>query len=286
VRLAIHYPVIAGEPAAMARTLADTARAAEDGGAATFTLMDHWFQMEQLGGPAEPMLEGYTSLGFVAAHTSTIELGLLVTGVTYRHPGLLAKTVATLDVLSGGRAMLGLGAAWYEREHTGLGVPFPPMSERFDRLEEALQVCQRVWSDDTSPYEGTHYRLAEPVGLPAPLHRPRVLVGGSGEKRTLPLVARHADACNLFGTDVPTVRRKLEVLDRACEAEGRDPATVQRTVISGGDPQDAAVLRELEQLAALGVEQVWFSAPGEDPAGWTARTAEALVPRLADLGPQ
>lgn len=174
MKLGIHFTnfSLPGTPDSLASTLAATARAAEDGGVATFTLMDHWFQMETLGGPPEPMLEGYTSLGFVAARTQRMTLGLLVTGVTYRHPGLLAKIVTTLDVLSGGRAQLGIGAAWYEREHDGLGVPFPPVSERFERLEETLQICRQMWSEDGGPFEGRHYQLAETVCSPQPIQQP------------------------------------------------------------------------------------------------------------------
>ena len=148
----------------------------------------------------------------------------MVTGVTYRHPGLLAKIVTTLDVLSGGRALLGIGAAWYEREHLGLGVPFPPVSERFERLEEALQICLQMWSDDDGPFKGEHYQLAETICAPRPIQqpRPRILIGGSGERKTLRLVARYADACNLFAADVDEVAHKLEVLERHCETEGRD----------------------------------------------------------------
>ena len=283
MRLGIH---VSSFPAPHAPTLRDTARAADEGGAATLTLMDHWFQMEQLGGPAEPMLDGYTALGFAAAHTSRIELGLLVTGVTYRHPGLLAKTVATLDVLSGGRAMLGIGAAWYEREHLGLGVPFPPLAERFVRLEETLQICRQMWSEDDGPYDGEHYRLAETLCLPQPLHPPRVLIGGSGEKKTLRLVAQYADACNLFGTGPDEVAHKLSVLDRHCADVGRDPAAVQRTVITGGDPLADldGFLRTASAYADLGVEQVWVGPAGHEPAAWTARACAELVPRLAELG--
>ena len=144
----------------MPSPLAETAQIAEEGGATTFTVMDHWFQMEAFANAADPMLEGYTTLGFLAGQTRRMRLGLLVTGVTYRHPGLLAKTVTTLDVLSGGRAQLGIGAAWYEREHLGLGVPFPPLAERFERLEETLQICRQTWSDDDGAFHGTHYQLA------------------------------------------------------------------------------------------------------------------------------
>ena len=205
MKLGIHFAnfTLPGGPASLAPTLGATARAAEEGGCTTFTLMDHWFQMEQFATAQDPMLEGYTSLGYLAGRTGRITLGLLVTGVTYRHPGLLAKIVTTLDILSGGRAQLGIGAAWYEREHLGLGVPFPPVGERFERLEETLQICHQMWSDDDGPYEGRHYRLAETICSPRPIRqpRPRILVGGSGERKTLRLVARYADACNLMPKD-------------------------------------------------------------------------------------
>jgi len=258
------------------------------GGAAWFTLMDHWFQMEQLGGPAEPMLEGYTALGYLAGLTRRMTLGLLVTGVTYRHPGLLAKTVTTLDVLSGGRAMLGLGAAWYEREHLGLGVPFPPVAERFERLEETLQVVAQMWSDDDGAYEGTHHRLAETVCVPRPLQRPHppVLIGGSGERKTLRLVARYADACNLFGADPEVLRHKLEVLDRHCADAGRDPAQITRTVLGAPDPVAAtdAFLRRMEEYAALGITHVQVMPTGPDPVAFVGELAERVAPRLAEIG--
>src|SRR5271165_6381479 len=185
MELGIHFAnfTLPGGPAAIGPILTDTARAADEGGCATFTLMDHYFQMEEFADRHDPMLEGYTTLGFLAGRTERMTLGLLVTGVTYRHPGLLAKIVTTLDVLSSGRAQLGIGAAWYEREHLGLGVPFPPVAERFERLEETLQICQQMWSDDEGPYVGMHFQLAETICSPRPIQRPRprILVGGSGE---------------------------------------------------------------------------------------------------------
>ena len=189
---------------------------------------------------ADPMLEGYTTLGFLAGQTERMRLGLLVTGVTYRHPGLLAKIVTTLDVLSGGRAQLGIGAAWYEREHLGLGVPFPPLAERFERLEETLQICLQMWSDDDGPYDGKHYQLAETICSPPPdqLAPSPILIGGSGERKTLRLVARYADACNLFASSPDEVAHKLDVLARHCEAEGRDPATIERTILAMSNPLD------------------------------------------------
>jgi F420-dependent oxidoreductase-like protein len=289
MKLAIHFPnfTLPGQPGSLAGILAATARAAEDGGCSTFTVMDHWFQMEQLATSEDPMLEGYTTLGFLAGRTERMTLGLLVTGVTYRHPGLLAKTVTTLDVLSGGRAQLGIGAAWYEREHLGLGVPFPPVSERFERLEEALQICLQMWSDDDGPYEGRYYRLAETICSPRPVRQPRppILIGGSGEKKTLRLVARYADACNLFAPDPSVVAHKLEVLDRHCDAESRDPAAIERTIIFGADPlaDVDGFLAAMEGYASLGIGQVWVSPGGPDPAGWVADVTERVVPRLGAL---
>ena len=290
MKLAVHCANLTwpGGPPALAGHLADVARAADDGGVATLTMMDHYFQMENLGGPPEPMLEGYTSLGFLAAQTSRVELGLLVTGVTYRHPGLLAKIVSTLDVLSGGRALLGIGAAWYDREHAGLGVPFPPTAERFERLEEALQVCRQMWGPEDGAWTGRHYQLAETVCVPAPIREggPRVLVGGSGERKTLRFVARYADACNLFGFPVEEMRHKIEVLDGHCAAEGRDPAEVQCTVVVGEDPLEDldGFLTLMEQYAALGIDQVWVGPQADDPAGSVRRLCDEVLPRLEQIG--
>jgi F420-dependent oxidoreductase-like protein len=289
MELGIHYANFThpGGPEAIGPRLAATARAAEDGGCSTFTLMDHWFQMESFATAQDPMLEGYTSLGFLAGSTRTIKLALLVTGVTYRYPGLLAKIVTTLDVLSGGRAQLGLGAAWYEREHKGLGVPFPPISERFERLEEALQICHQMWSDDDGPYEGTHYQLAETICSPRPIQQPapKILVGGSGERKTLKLVARYADACNLFAPDPATVAHKLDVLARHCETEGRDPAAIATTILAFGNPLDDvdAFISSMEGFAKLGVSLVEVMPPTADPAGFVAELGEKVVPKLNEV---
>lgn len=287
MRLGIHVAnfTLPGGPEALGPTLAATARAADEGGVTTLTLMDHWFQMEAFATSQDPMLEGYTSLGFVAAQTQRVQLGLLVTGVTYRYPGLLAKTVTTLDVLSGGRSLLGIGAAWYEREHLGLGVPFPSVAERFERLEEALQVCKQMWSSDEGPYDGRHYQLAETICSPPPIQPggPRILIGGSGERKTLRLVAQYADACNLFAPDPETVAHKLDVLARHCADVGRDPATVEKTIIGQWDPFDSGFLPAMQAYAALGVEQVALTPMTEDPAGWVTQVCEQVLPRLAEL---
>ena len=277
-----------GGPAAIGPILSATAVAAEASGCSTFTLMDHYFQMEEFADRHEPMLEGYTGLGFLAGRTERITLGLLVTGVTYRHPGLLAKIVTTLDVVSGGRAQLGIGAAWYEREHAALGVPFPPLSERFERLEETLQICHQMWSDDEGPFDGVHYQLAETICSPRPVSspRPRILVGGSGEQKTLRLVARYADACNLFATEPTEVAHKLEVLDRHCADEQRDPASITRTILGMADPLGDVdgFLSSMEDYAALGIQMVDVMPLAEDPVAYVTRLGEEVVPRLAQIG--
>ena len=270
----------------LAERLTETARVADQGGIAQFTVMDHWFQMEALGGPQEPMLEGYTTLGYLAAVTERVRLNLLVTGVTYRHPGLLAKTVTTLDVLSRGRAMLGIGAAWYEREHLGLGVPFPSTSERFERLEEALQIVRQMWSGDATPYAGKHYQLAEPVNVPPPVQGPPpIMVGGSGERKTLRLVAQYADACNLFGSTPAEVEHKLAVLRGHCDDVGRDYDEIEKTFMGHGDPTEDpdGFLASMEAYAALGISMITMMPPGGDPAAWTTAMCERVVPRLAEL---
>jgi len=290
MELGIHFAnfTLPGGPEAIGPALGRTAQAAEAGGCAAFTLMDHYFQMEEFADRHDPMLEGYTALGFLAGRTERMTLGLLVTGVTYRHPGLLAKIVTTLDVVSGGRAQLGIGAAWYEREHLGLGIPFPPLSQRFERLEETLQICHQMWSDDEGPFSGAHYQLAETICSPRPVSspRPRILIGGSGEQKTLRLVARYADACNLFATEPAEVAHKLEVLDRHCADEQRDRAAISRTILSMADPlaDVDGFLASMEEYAALGIGMVDVMPLVEDPVGYVTRLGEEVVPRLAELG--
>jgi F420-dependent oxidoreductase-like protein len=290
MRVGIHFVnfTVPGAPETLAAVLADTARAAEAGGCSSFSLMDHWFQMEEFAAHTEPMLEGYTSLGYLAGLTDRMTLGLLVTGVTYRRPGLLAKTVTTLDVLSGGRAQLGIGAAWYEREHRGLGVPFPPVSERFERLEETLQICLQMWSDDDGPYEGKHYQLAETVCSPPPVSRPRpsILIGGSGERKTLRLVARYADACNLFAESPEIVAHKLDVLRGHCDAEGRDYDAIDKTILGFAQPLDDpdGFLASMEAYAALGIDSVSLMPMTDDPVAWVTRLGDEVVPRVTPIG--
>lgn len=274
-----------GGPNAIGSTLGAIGEAAEEAGLTDISAMDHWYQMDALAPATEPMMEGYTTLGFLAAHTETIRLGLLVTGVTYRYPALLAKTVATLDVLSAGRGQLGIGAAWYEREHVGLGVPFPPVAERFEMLEEALHVCFQMWSDDDGPFTSKHFSLAETICNPHPISRPRppVMIGGSGERKTLRLVAKYADACNLFASAPDEVAHKLDVLRAHCDTEGRDYDTITKTMLSRSDPSDVdGVVDEMRVFAKLGIDKVIF-VPDADPVAFTRRLGGELGARLEEL---
>ncbi|TDV53789.1 LLM class F420-dependent oxidoreductase [Actinophytocola oryzae] len=269
--------------AGIAPELARLGAAVEAAGATHLSVMDHYFQMEARFPATDPMLEGYTTLGFLAAHTRTVRLGLLVTGITYRHPGLLAKIVSTLDVLSEGRGQLGIGAAWYDREHHGLGVPFPPTAERFERLEETLQVCLQMWDQDNDgPYDGKHYQLAETLCHPAPISKPPILIGGGGEKKTLRLVAKYADACNLFGTSPEDVAHKLDVLRRHCDDVGRDYDTIRKTA-NLGVPISDSTADDLAAYAKLGIETMIVMPPGDAPARYVEEKVAPLVPQVADL---
>jgi F420-dependent oxidoreductase-like protein len=289
MKLGIHYAnfTLPGGGEALAPTLAATAKAAEEVGCSWFTVMDHWFQMETLATSYDPMLEGYSALAFVAGQTSSIRLGTLVTGVTYRHPGLLAKIATTLDVLSEGRSMLGIGAAWYEREHDGLGVPFPPLKERFERLEETLQICLQMWSDNDGAYNGTHYQLAETICSPKPIQSPRppIMIGGSGEKKTLRLVAQYGDICNLFAIGAEGVQHKLDVLRGHCDDVGRDYDEIEKTIIGGGDPigDPDGFVAAMAEYAALGIDHVQIMPPGPDPVGFVRQIGDTVLPRLAAL---
>jgi F420-dependent oxidoreductase-like protein len=276
---------LSGGPAALRAHVRDTAEAAETAGCTMFTCMDHYFQMEAFTRAEDPMLEGYATLGYVAGRTETMTLGLLVTGVTYRHPGLLAKIVTTLDVLSGGRAMLGIGAAWYEREHVGLGVAFPPIAERLERLEEALQICRQMWSDDNGPYDGKHYRLAETLNVPPAIRQPPILIGGGGERKLLRLVAQYADLNNLFPTSPEELQHKLDVLARHCEDVGRDRSEIRNTTIGRVSPETSVdeFVATMAPYAKLGVEHVQLGLITDEPARLVESTIAELVPRLAAL---
>jgi F420-dependent oxidoreductase-like protein len=255
-------------PARIADDLTRVVTTAEDAGFTRVSVMDHVWQISVLGPPEHEMLEAYTTLGYLAARTSRVELLAWVTAVTYREPGMLAKLVTTLDILSGGRAMLGIGAAWNEEEARGLGLSFPPTAERFERLEETLQIVQQMWGESEEPYAGRHYRLERTLNRPQPLRTPPILIGGGGERKTLRLVAQYAQACNLFAG--PELERKLDVLRGHCEAVGRDYDEIEKTVMVPLDPGEKGekvddLLAQLQDLAKLGVQEAH---------GWVPRVSE------------
>ena len=254
MKLGLHLPDLTypDGPTRLGRDLRLIARTAEEAGFDRISVMDHLWQIQMIGPPENDMLEAYTTLGFLAAETSSIHLMTLVTGCVYRPPGLLAKAVTTLDVLAGGRAILGIGAAWNEEEAVGLGLPFPPTAERFERLEETLQICRAMFDGVDAPFEGRHYRLGRMLNSPAPLSRRLpILIGGSGEKKTLRLVALYGDACNLFPG--PDLAHKLEVLGEHCEAVGRDVSAIEKTVLFNFDcgPNGENCHQIVESLGAM-----------------------------------
>ena len=253
-----------GGPAVIPRTLANIATAAESAGFYSVWVMDHFFQIHQVGPPEQEMLEGYATLSYLAGFTRTVKLDTMVTGVVYRYPGILVKTVTTLDVLSGGRAYLGIGAAWNEQESKGLGVPFPPLGTRFEQLEETLQIAKQMWSGEDAPYHGKHFTLERALCSPQPLSRPHppILVAGGGEKKTLRLVAQYADACNLYGSP-DVIASKLQVLRQHCEALGRDYDSIEKTTLgyadlAPGKMRPADVIAQCRQLKSMGVDHALF----------------------------
>jgi len=288
MELGLHVPDFTwpGGPPALAPTLVRIAHDAEDAGFGRLSVMDHFWQIGVVGPPEMEMLEAYTALGFLAAHTSTISLYTLVTGVTYREPALLAKAMSTLDVLSGGRAILGIGAAWNADESAGLGFEFPPTAERFERLEEALQIILQMWSEEEAAYAGQHYQLGRTLNVPQPLSspRPRILIGGGGERKTLRLVAKYADACNLFAG--PELAHKLDVLREHCANEGRNYDDIEKTAMTGFDlgPKGENAPQILEQLRAmheLGITVATGSLRGPDGPERVAAFGEYIIPEIS-----
>jgi F420-dependent oxidoreductase-like protein len=275
----------------IAPTLARIGRAAEEAGFSSLWVMDHFFQIEMIGKPDEPMLEGYSALNFVVAHTKSIRLGVLVTGVIYRYPGILVKTMTTLDVLSGGRTYFGVGAGWYEREAIALGVPFPSLKERFERLEETVQIALQMWSGKNAPYMGKHYRLAETLCSPLPIAKPHppIMIGGVGEKRTLPLVAKYADACNLYAfEDGAVLRAKLDVLRRHCEAIGRPFEEIERTAIGAIDLRQGGMsareaIEYCRKVSDSGIQHFIVSMPGDYDLKPLELMRKEIIPAVAEF---
>ncbi len=271
--------------------LADVGRAADEAGFYSLWVMDHLFQMPMIGPPEDPMLESYATLGYLVGVTERVRLGALVTGATYRPPGLLLKSVAALDVLSGGRAYLGIGAGWYEEEAQGLGLLFPPLAERFERLEETLRLAHHMFDGNVEPFAGKHYHLTAPLNSPEPLTRPRppIMVGGGGEKKTLRLVAKYADACNFFiRLGLEGIRRKLDVLQRHCEDVGKNYEEIERTVVGSvelgaGARRPLEVIRLCEALAQLGVQHVIFNMPNAHELLPLKIFGKEVIPAVAEL---
>ena len=280
-----------GGPAEIGSKLAEIACTADEAGFASLWVMDHFFQIGVIGPPENDMLEGYSVLSYLAGVTRRVRLGTMVTGVIYRYPGILIKTVTTLDVLSGGRAYLGIGAAWNEQEARGLGTPFPPVAERFERLEEALQIAKQMWSDNNGPYNGKHYQLAQTLNNPQPLSKPHppILIGGTGEKKTLRLVAQYADACNLFaGLGIETLRAKLDILKRHCAEVGRDYTEIEKTTLgtahlAPGQMSVSEVIEQCRALAKLGFQQVIFNMPNTHEIKPLETFGREVIPAVAEL---
>ena len=278
-------------PAKLGSTLGDIARTADEAGFDSIWVMDHFWQIRMNGPEHHEMLEGYSALSYIAAVTKRAKLGTMVTGVVYHQPGILAKTVTTLDVLSGGRAWLGIGAAWNEAESRGLGIPFPAMKERFERLEETLQICQQMWEGkrgSEKPFRGEHYQLERPLNSPQSLTRPHppILIGGGGEKKTLRLVAQYADACNLFPT--PEIPRKLDILREHCKAVGRNYDDIEKTSLFTFDLGDngenlGKVIGGLKWLAGMGIQTVIGHVPKVYETKRLEAIGEKLIPAVADL---
>ena len=282
-----------GGQATLGSTLAQIARTADQAGFQSISVMDHFWQIGRNGPPEHDMLEGYTALAFMAGLTSRVTLGTMVTGVVYRHPGVLAKTVTALDVLSGGRAWLGIGAAWNEAESRGLGIPFPPIAERFERLEETLQICLQMWEGkrgSEKPFNGKHYQLERPLNVPQTVSRPRprILIGGMGERKTLRLVAQYADACNLFPT--PELPHKLEVLREHCKTLGRNYDEIEKTAVFTFDVGEngekiGQVIGGLRWLAGMGIQTVVGAVPRVYDLKRLEIIGEKIIPAVAELEP-
>lgn len=294
MKLGLHLAATSwpGGAARLGPTLADVVAGAEDAGFDAISVVDHVWQHPYLGGPTENEIEAYTSLGFIAAHTRGVRLLALATAAPYRSAGLLAKMVTTLDVLSGGRAMLAIGAGDYEEEAEGLGLPFPPLADRFEILEETIRACLEMWSGERGseePFEGRHVRLGRALNVPQSLSRPHppILVAGGGERRTLPLVARYADACNI--PPGPDLARKLDVLRRLCDAEGRDYDSIEKTVPFGFDvgpdgSKAPEIVEQLRGLGELGVETVLGWVVGVEQLRPLEIMGRDVVPAAAEIG--
>lgn len=292
MRIGLQVPSFTWSGHEIGPKLGEIAQRAEAAGFYSFWVMDHFFQIRGVGEPEEPMLEGYTTLGYVTSLTQRMKLGTLVTGVVYRYPGILAKTVTTLDVLSGGRAYLGIGAAWFEREARGLGVPFPPLKDRFEQLEETLQIVHQMWGGEVKPYDGKHYQLAETLNSPQPISKPHppIMIGGEGENKTLRLLAKYGDACNFFAwTDYETkLPHLIDVLKQRCEEVGRDYNKIEKTTLNmvhlaPGQMTAQDVIRKCKQMAEMGFQHAIFNMPNVQEMTPLEIFEKEIIPAVAEF---
>ena len=294
MRLGLQVPIFTwpNGQSQLGKTFGEIAERADKAGLYSMWVMDHFFQIGFAGPPENEMLEGWMALAFAAGKTSRIKLGTLVTGITYRYPGILVKTATTLDVLSQGRAYFGVGAAWNEEEHQGLGVPFPPVAERFERLEETLQIALQMWAGDDKSYQGKHYQLARPLNSPQSVQRPHppILIGGSGERKTLRLVAQYGDACNLFARmGKQVLQHKLDILREHCQAVGRPYEQIEKTTLDSikltrdgrdGSKTPAAAVEFFAELASMGIDQAIFSLQNVSDPGAFDLLATEVIPQV------
>ena len=294
MRLGLQVPIFTwpNGQSQLGKTFGEIAERADKAGLYSMWVMDHFFQIGFAGPPENEMLEGWMALAFAAGKTSRIKLGTLVTGITYRYPGILVKTATTLDVLSQGRAYFGVGAAWNEEEHQGLGVPFPPVAERFERLEETLQIALQMWAGDDKPYQGKHYQLTRPLNSPQSVQRPHppILIGGSGERKTLRLVAQYGDACNLFARmGKQVLQHKLDILREHCQAVGRPYEQIEKTTLDSikltrdgrdGSITPAAAVEFFAELASMGIDQAIFSLQNVSDPGVFDLLATEVIPQV------
>jgi len=276
-----------GGTAEIASTLAKISTTADQSGFSSIWVMDHFFQIRGVGQPEEPMLESYSTLNFIAAHTQKARLGTMVTGVIYRNPSLLVKEVTTLDVLSGGRAYLGIGAAWNEMESLSLGFNFPPLKERFELLEDALKVANAMWSGDESPFTGKHIHLERPLNSPQPISQPHppILIGGTGEQKTLKLVAQYADACNLFARlGIPEITRKLDILKQHCDQVGRNYAEIEKTALDTFTGMNAKeMISYCRELNQVGIQHLIVNIPDIATIKPLELLGKEVIPAVAEF---
>ena len=288
MKVALHIPRFnyGSSDSDIAENLAKIVQKAEEVGFDRLSVMDHYFQIQGVGDYKDPMMEAYTTLGFIAANTKKVKIGTLVTGVTYRNPAFLIKQVTALDVLSSGRAFLGIGAAWNEQESIALGFNFPPVKERFERLEETLQIVKKMWENDSTPFNGKYYNLKEPFNSPQVITKPHpeILIGGGGEQKTLKFVAKYADSCNLFAAEKDILKHKLEVLKEHCKNENRDYDSIHKTALARVDLSNLdKFVENAKILSDLGINELFFMVPEAEKMIPLEKIGDIVISKISKL---